>query len=426
MPDAPLHHLRVIDCTDLRGALAGRLLADLGADVVKIDPPSGDAGRGRPPFAGDVADPDRSLPFLYRNANKRAAVIDWTRAEGRERFARLCAAADVLIDNCTGDAREQFELAPAVVRARHPHLVHVAMADFGLTGPRAAWRAEPLPAFAASGALWASGFPDRPPCWVPGFLPHDCAAVFGVVGALIALLSRPPGADGESIEISVQEAAINALNPWSIPLADYARLYPLLPASPPRNADGAYLVLPTRDGFFRILPGTPRHWRAFVALLGNPEALSGSEWELPIYRLLNTDVIRLIASDALRDRTRAEVFAEAQRLGLPSSPVHTPDEFAAAEQTRARGYFSATGFPHLGEAPFAPGPFHFSRTPSALRRPAPRPGQDDGDFTPRAATQPASAAQQLRDLLVIDLGVGAVGPEVGWVFVECGAEVIKL
>jgi crotonobetainyl-CoA:carnitine CoA-transferase CaiB-like acyl-CoA transferase len=429
MPTAPLAHVRVVDCTDLRGALAGRLLADLGADVIKVEPPEGDAGRMRPPFAGGVAAPDRSLTFLYRNANKRGAVIDLQAAEGRRRFAELCDRADILIENLGPDGQRRFGLSAGAVRERHPHLIHVALADFGLSGPRAGWRLEALPAFAASGALFASGFLDRAPCWLPGYIAHDCAAVFGVVGALTALLDRPRQGEGQTVEVSVQEAALNGLYPWAIPLADYARMYPILPSSPPRNGDGSYLVLPVADGHVRVLPGTLRQWRNFLALVGNPEALSGPEWELPIMRMANPDVIRAVAGDALSQRTRAEVLADALRLRVPLAPVHTPDEFVVAEQARVRGYFQRTGFPHLAEAPFAPAPVNFSATPATLRRPAPRPGEDDrSGFPPRAAEEARSGPSQapLAGMLVINLGVGAVGPEVGWLLAEFGAEVLKV
>jgi crotonobetainyl-CoA:carnitine CoA-transferase CaiB-like acyl-CoA transferase len=425
---APLAHLRVVDLTDLRGALAGRLLADLGADVIKVEPPGGDPGRSRPPFAGGVAAPDRSLAFLYRNANKRGATLDLHAADGWRRFCDLCEAADVLIENLGPAAGRRHGLGPAEVRERHPHLVHVAIADFGLSGPRADWRAEPLVAFAASGALYAAGFPDRPPCWLPGYLAHDCASVFGAAGAVAAVLARNRHGAGQTVEVSVQEAALNGLNPWSITLADYARTYPLLPASPPRNADGAYLVLPAADGHVRILAGTPRHWRALVTLLGSPEALAGPEWESAVYRLLNGDVIRLLASEVTASRPRAAILADARRLGLPISPVNTPDEFVAEPQTQARGYFRRTAFPHLGEAPFAPGPFNLSATPAVLARPAPAPGADDGRF-PRRAWPAAGGADDrppLGGMLVVDLGVGAVGPEVCWLLGELGAEVVKI
>src|SRR5262245_49354530 len=149
MSGPPLAHLRVVDLTDLRGALAGRLLADLGAEVIKVEPPGGDPGRWRPPFAGGVAAPDRSLPFLYRNANKRGAVIDLDETRGWRRFVDLCEQADILVENVSNPERQRYHLTPAEIGDRHPHLIHVAIADFGLSGPRAQWRAEPLPAFAA-------------------------------------------------------------------------------------------------------------------------------------------------------------------------------------------------------------------------------------------------------------------------------------
>ena len=426
---APLAHLRVVEVVDLRGALAGRILADLGADVIKVEPLCLDAGRLRPPFAGDVAALDRSLPFLFRNAGKRGAVIDLHDAGGWWRFCDLCAHADILIENLGPDEERAHGLAPAEVGERHPHLVHVALADFGLSGPRAGWRAEALPAFAASGALHASGFPELPPCWHPGYLAHDSASIFGVAGALAAVLDRARHGRGQTIEVSVQEAALNGLNPWSIPLADYARLYPMLPTSPRRNADGAYHVLPTATGYVRVLPGSSRQWKAFVGLLGNDDALGGPEWEMPLYRLVNGDVVRLLATEALRERRRDEVLADARRRDVPMVPVNTPDEFVREEQTRARGYFRTTGFPQVGAAPFAPSPLNFSVTPVVLARPAPAPGADDGTgFAERGAdpTRGGGGDPVLTGCRVIDLGVGAVGPEIGWLLAELGAEVIKI
>ena len=460
---APLSHLTVIDLTDLRGALAGRLLADLGANVIKLEPPGGDPGRWQPPFAGGVAAPDRSLPFLYRNANKRGASVDLHDPDGAARFAALCARADVLLENYGPNRRQVLDLAPEAVREHYPRLVHVILADFGLSGPRAHWHAEPLVAFAGSGALYASGFADRPPCWLPGFAAHDCAAVFAVLGALTALLDRARHGAGQTVEVSVQEAAISGFNPWQVPLADYHRLYPMLASAPPRNADGNYLVLPTADGFVRILPAGQRHWRGFVDLLDRADAFAAPEWDFALYRLMNVDAIRLIASEALRDRTRAEVFADALGRGVPLAPVNTPDEFVAAEQTRTRGSFRHSGFPHLGDAPFAVAPFKFSATPVELRDPAPalatgaRPstgsgrtedetnaGTQAGDRTgagtqsvraepveaPRAEPVEAPRAEPveapLADLRVVVFGYAVVAPEAGWLLAELGAEVVRI
>jgi crotonobetainyl-CoA:carnitine CoA-transferase CaiB-like acyl-CoA transferase len=426
---APLAHLRAVDLTDLRGALAGRILADLGADVVKVEPPGGDPGRLTPPFAGGVAGPDRSLPFLFRNANKRGAVMDLHDADGWRRFCELCERADILLENLGPEGQRRHGLVPAEVRERHPHLVHVALADFGLTGPRAGWRLEALPAFAAAGALWASGFADRAPCWLPGYAAHDCAAAFALAGALAAILDRTRHGLGQTVEVSVQEAAISGLNPWAITLADYARHYPMLPVVSPRNADGAYYVLPTADGYVRVLPASPRQWRAYVKLLGDPEALQGEHWEMPLFRLANADVVRVVSEDALRERRRAEVLREGRRLDVPITPLNTPEEFVAEEQTRVRGYFRRTGFPHLGDAPFAPSPLNFSRTPAVLARPAPAPAHDDGGFAPRADGEAGAAGERrpaLAGIRIVDLGVGVAIPETGMLLAELGAEVIKV
>ncbi len=426
---APLAHLRVVDLTDLRGALAGRILADLGADVIKVEPPGGDPGRLTAPFAGGVAAPDRSLPFLFRNANKRGRVLDLHAAEGWRTFCDLVQHADILLENLGPDGQRRHGLVPAEVRERHPHLIHVALADFGLSGPRASWRAEPLAAFAASGALHAAGFPDRPPCWLPGYLAHDCAAIFGVAGALTAVLDRARHGAGQTVEVSVQEAALAGLTPWSIPLADYARHYPMLPTAAPRNADGAYYVLPTADGYVRALPASPRQWKAWIHLIDQEEALGGPEWDHALFRLLNSDVIRLLATQAFEHRPRAEVLARGRALDVPIVPVNTPDEFVAEEQTRVRGYFRKTGFPHVGAAPFAPLPVNLSATPAVLARPAPAPGANDGaGFAPRPGESPPGGGQGpvLAGVRVVNLGVGAVGPEIASLLADLGAEVIKV
>ncbi len=430
MPSAgPLAHLRVVELTDLRGAFAGRLLADLGADVVKVEPSAGDPGRLRPPFAGGSPSADRSLPFLYRNANKRGVRLDLHDADGWHRFLALCAGADMLVENLGPSASHRHGLAPDEVRARHPHLVHVALSDFGSTGPRAAWRLEALPAFAASGALHACGFPDLPPCWLPGYLAHDCASVFAVAGALAALLDRARTGIGQTVEVSVQEAAINGIHPWAIPLGDYAARYPMLPRVPRRNADGAYQVLAVADGWVRVLPGSPRQWRAFLELIGEPEALAGPEWEIPLFRLANADVIRLMAADALASRALDEVLATGRRLDVPLVAVNRPEAFVVEEQTRGRAFFQPAALPGQEAAPLAQPPFHFAATPVAIRRGAPAAGEATGEaFAARDPTPFAAGAARpaLAGLRVVDLGVGVAVPEAGWLLAELGAEVIKI
>ena len=418
MFNSSLGHLRVVDLTDLRGALAGRLLADLGADVVKVEPEDPDA------------EEMESLAYLYRNANKRGAFLDLEREPGRGRFESLCGGADILIENLAPDRRRGLDLDAKQIAERHPHLVHVSLADFGAMGPKADWRLEPLPAFAASGALFASGFPDHPPCWLPGFVAHDCASVYAAIGALAAVLDRERHGHGQNVEVSVQEAGIAGLNPWAIPLEDYGRIYPVVPASPPRNGDGNYLVLPASDGWVRIVPGNVKHWRGLLELLGQPDALQGEQWESMVFRMLNNDVVRVVASDITRTRTRAELFEHARRTGLPLGPIHRPQEFVECEQSQERETFVETDFPGLGDAPFCAPVWSLSETPATVRRHAPAPGLDDrqGFSTQeaRALRDPAEAGLLLEGVRVVEFGVAAVVPELTGILSELGAEVLKI
>lgn len=418
MYNSPLGHLRVVDLTDLRGAIAGRLLADLGADVVKIEPEHPDA------------DEMASLPYLYRNANKRGAFLDLEAESGRQRFEALCAGADVLIENLGPRRQESLELTPKQIAERHPHLVHVSLSDFGLVGPKSDWRLEPLPAFAASGAHFASGFPDQSPCWLPGFVAHDCASVYGAVGALAAVMDRDRHGQGQNVEVSVQEAAIAGLNPWAIPLEDYSRIYPILPKAPPRNADGNYLVLPARDGWVRIVPGNVKHWHGLLELLGQPEALQGEQWESMVFRMLNNDVVRMVASEITRTMTRAELFEKARRTGLPLGPIHTPQEFVDSEQSKERETFVDTDFPGLGPAPFCAPVWSLTETPATVRRHAPIAGLDDREGFPQRSDatsgDPGTGGLLLEGIRVVEFGVAAVVPELVGMLSELGAEVIKI
>jgi crotonobetainyl-CoA:carnitine CoA-transferase CaiB-like acyl-CoA transferase len=416
----PLESLRVLDLTDIRGALCGRILADLGADVIKVESPDSD-----PAALATTA-------YRYRNANKRGALVDLATEPGRARLDGLLDWADVLIENLGKARRGQAGIEPDAVARRHPGLVHVVLSDFGLTGPRSDWVLDPLPALAASGTLHASGFPDRPPCWLPGYLAHDCASVYGAVGAVAAVMDRVRTARGQLVEVSVQEAALAGTTPWSVAIEDYLRINPLLPAKGTRNADGLYWVLPASDGWVRTVIGNPKQWRGFLALLNDPEALAGPEWKEVGFRSQNGDVVRLIAESLLTDRTRAELFEDARRHGATLGVIHVPSEFVGHAQSRTRHTFVETGFPEIEKAPFVSPPVRLSATPSSLRRPAPSPGDDASDAGSgevgevKESPLDAEFGLLLDGVRVVEFGMAAVVPEVNLVLSELGADIIKI
>jgi crotonobetainyl-CoA:carnitine CoA-transferase CaiB-like acyl-CoA transferase len=410
----PLDGLRVVDLTDLRGALCSRILADLGADVIRV------LGK---------EDGQWTTSGAYRNANKRGIHVDVLGANGPSELRSFLAGADVLVENLDHDARSSAGLEPDVVASRNPHLVHVAMADFGLSGPLSRWRLEPLPALAASGTLHASGFPDRPPCWLPGHLAHDCASVYGAVGAVAAVMDRARTGHGQLVEVSVQEAALAGTLPWSVVLQDYLKINPLLPASGNRNADGTYWVMPAKDGWVRTVIGNAKQWRGFLSLLREPEVLEAPEWRDPVFRIMNGDVIRAIAQECLADRTRAELFDEAMQVGATLGVIHSPNEFVAHPQARARGVFIDTRFPGLEGAPFVTPPVRLSATPASVRRAAPGASEGAQPWKARSVDSPAPGVPRgplLEGVRVVEFGMAAVVPELSLVLSELGADVIKI
>ena len=402
MDPGALAGLRVVDHTDMRGALCGRVLGDLGAEVIRVSL---------------APDPDDSS-HAHRNANKApgdSAELD-----------ALITAADLLIDNTGLDLDEVAE--------RHPALVVVALTDMGLTGPRSDWKLEPLPAFASSGGHFLSGFRDKSPCWHPGYLAHDCASVFGAIGGLAAVMDRRRHGQGQVVEISVQEAALSGLNPWSVLIPDYVEHFPELPHEGRRNADGNYWIFPARDGWVRTVIGTPYQWTGFVEVLGNPDALTGPEWADGVFRGRNRDVIHVVADAITSQRDRSELFEQGLAAGTTIGVIQSPSEFANHPQVVGRGFFrhDVEGSEGL---PMPDAPWQLSGTPAGVRRRAPAAGDEAVKFRARPFDNPWSVGstngsngdgQLLAGVRVVEFGMAAVVPEATWMLSDLGADIIKI
>ncbi len=401
MVPGALSGLRVVDHTDMRGALCGRILGDLGAEVIRVPP---------------VPDPD-DLAHAHRNANKAAGdLTEWE---------ELTSAADLLIDNSGLDLENLAD--------RHPSLVVVALTDMGLTGPRSDWKLEPLPAFASSGGHFLSGFREKSPCWHPGYLAHDCASVFGALGGLAAVMDRRRHGHGQVVEISVQEAALSGLNPWSVLIPDYVRHFPELPDEGRRNADGNYWIFPARDGWVRTVIGTPYQWTGFVEVLGNPDALTGPEWADGVFRGRNRDVVHVVADAITSQRDRTDLFEHGLAAGTTIGVIQSPREFANHAQVVGRGFFrhDVEGSEGL---PMPDAPWKLSGTPAGVRKRAPRSGDEVVHFGDRPAGNPWSigpsdgsgGGQLLAGVRVVEFGMAAVVPECTWMLSDLGADVIKI
>ena len=203
-----LDGIRVLDLTGEPGFLAGMLLGELGADVVKVEPPAGDPARRRPPFWGGIPDPERALLWLALNTSKRGLTLDLDRPRGRELFLDLVRRADVLLESEPPGRMAERGIGWQELQAENPRLVHCAVTPFGQSGPHAGWRGSDLTVCARSGNLYATGDPDRAPvrCSLPVAYYHG--GIEAAVGVVFALLAREETGRGQHVDVALQEAMV--------------------------------------------------------------------------------------------------------------------------------------------------------------------------------------------------------------------------
>lgn len=378
--------VRVLDCCDESGCLAGRILADLGADVVRIEPPGGDLAGRRAPYLGGLADPERSLPWLALQTGKRGATLALGRARGRELFLGLVERADVLIETARPGAWDALGLPDAALAARNPRLVHCAITPFGRSGPRAPWRAGDLVTVAMGGNAAMTGDPDRPPlrCSLPTSFFHAGPEAAAAIAA--ALFSREESERGQLVDVSLHECQAGTL--LGAPGLERFR-------GPGRRA-GARLgrtreIWRTRDGWvsFGLRGGAARaaNLRATTEYMAEsgmaPAWLQAVDWSRYDPNALSAEELaRLedVFGAFFAGRTRRELYEEALRRRILLAPCNDAGEIAAHPQLRARDFFAELEEPAPGARLEHPARFAVdSLGACALRRRAPRIGEHNGE-----------------------------------------------
>ncbi len=374
MPGA-LDGIRVLEVGDLVGAAyATKLLADLGADVIKVEPPAGDGARRRGPFAGGVAHPERSGLFLYLNANKRGIALDIRDRRGRDAFDRLVAGADLLIHDVPPPAMASLGLEWGRLQVVNPALVMTSIAPFGVSGPRAHWKATDLVAWCAGGLATLNGdpaHPELPPLRAFGSQAGFQAGLNAAIPSLAALFARLATGRGEHIEVSVQEsvAAILELTfeywPYCGLVASRLGAKPIQPLC----------FMECRDGWIFVCCVEEHQWRAFVEMMGDPEWAGLELFENRLARGKNFDALQALLQDWCREQSVQELYEAAQRRRVPFAPVSTMGDLLDSPHLRARGFFATITHPVAGDLLMPGAPYRLSATPWTLRRPAPCLGQ---------------------------------------------------
>lgn len=372
-----LSGLRVVEHGSLVAApYAAKLMADLGADVVKIELPGrGDEARRRGPFPGQELHPERSGLFLYLNCNKRGVTLDTRQARGRELFARLAASADVVLHDLPPAAMAAHGLVYESLAAANPRLVLTSISPFGLDGPHAGHAATDLVLWGAGGVSALNGggpgSDDMPPLRAFGSQAGFQGGVNAALATLAALFERVSSGRGQHVEVSIQECLASILEltfaywPYMGLVASRLGQKPIQPLD----------FIECADGWIYLCCVEEHQWRRWVELMGSPEWAGMELFEDRLARGSNWDALKIFLSDWCADKKVDELYRAAQARRIPIAPVSTMGDLLASEHLAGRGFFATISHPDLGDVTVPGAPYGFSHTPWRLSLPAPRLGE---------------------------------------------------
>ncbi|HEY7061122.1 MAG TPA: CoA transferase [Chloroflexota bacterium] len=366
---------RVLDLADEAGAYCTLTLVNLGAEVIKVEPPAGCSSRRLPPFAHDQPGPESSLFHLYYGAGKRSITLDLDSPSGQALLRRLAATADALVETALPGVMAGRGLDYAALAEINPRLVYTSLTGFGQTGPRREWLCPEPVLLAMGGVLYQCGEPDGEPCAPPGHFAYGVASSFAALGTLVALFARATTGRGQHVDVSAQECVALVTDSG---LPKYART-----GDVPGREGQAYRLItpgglyPCKDGYVRIVGGQLRHWRTLVRWMGDPAPLDDPAWDDRDLRNRERARIEEAIAAFTRRFTRAELFAQGQAAGVPVTPVNTPAEFVESSFVAERGYFAPLTHPLLSTYRAPGAGFHLDGVPVPAAGPAPLLGQDN-------------------------------------------------
>src|SRR5438309_861066 len=366
-----LSHIRLIELGDIPASYAARLLADLGADVIKVEPPGGDPNRLLPPFASNIEDPERGLTFINANTNKRSIVLDLQGSStDRGVFAKLLARAHLFIEATPVGDLEGLTFTDEKLKETNPALVTVSLTPFGRTGPYRCYKGSDAIANASGGFLFGQGDNTKGQCTAPSHLAYQMA---GGVAAMLALAgirhARETGA-GQRIDMSLQEALTFA-NSSSI--ARYSRENRLerRPGAKAYGGDGTNIYRCKDGRYVHFTTNMPHMWKEFAQNWMSNKSLAGPEWENPRYRDEHSEEVAKAFVEFIGQFNADDFANEAQLRHLAAARLNTIGQFVDCEQNRVREWLQEVDHPVIGKYKAPGAPMRLSLTPMRVRWPAP-------------------------------------------------------
>jgi crotonobetainyl-CoA:carnitine CoA-transferase CaiB-like acyl-CoA transferase len=405
-----LNGFRMLDLSNEKGALCGRIFADLGADVIKIEPPAGCSTRRIPPYLEDRAGPDRSLYFLAYQAGKRSVTIDIESAAGGDLARSLIKKSDFVVESFAVGYLDSIGLGYQALAALNPRIIHTSITPFGDRGPGKTYKGHDINVWAAGGMMYLMGKPDRPPLQMS--LPQAGlhAGAEAAVASVIAHYARGATGEGQHVVVDMQACIVwTLMNEQAMPIlhGDYLKRTGVHVGSAGVRRK---VIFQCRDGYISALIGAGASTKALADWM--LECGFGAQWMKTKDWLNWTPAIAMTKNDQeqildLEERvqrffmtmTKREIYEEALKRRLLLAPVADASDIASDPQLKAREYFVPIRHETLDRTMTLPGPFaKLSQTPIGPSRRAPTLGEHTDEVLSEIAGYEAAKIKALRSV----------------------------
>ncbi|MDE2682725.1 MAG: CoA transferase [Chloroflexota bacterium] len=366
----PLTGIKVLDLSeDIAGSFCARLLADYGADVLKVEPPSGSAMRGFGPFYHDDPHPEKSLFFLILNLNKKGITLNLDSAAGRRLLLELIPHVDLVVESYQPGYLAGLGIGYDELARINPGLVMTSITPFGQTGPYSEYAGEEIVSYAMGMVMGISGVQGRPPLKHGGFQAQYQGGLFGAGATAMALFAQDRHGIGQHVDVSITECVASTMMATQT-------IYPFIGGVQIRRADGTMWEnpMPCKDGWIIVQAGGGATWEDIADFFQAPELLE-PRFADRAQRVRNGPAMDQVVLDAIRDREKWELFPKAAEKRMLFGLVQTPSELAECPQLESREFYRETEHPVIGRVKVPAELFRMSPDGYQLRMPAPTLGQ---------------------------------------------------
>ena len=388
--------LKVLDLSEgIAGSFCGRLLADYGADVLKVEPVGGSAMRRVGPFYHDEPHPEKSLFFLILNLNKKGITLNLETEAGRGLFRELAARVDLVVESYKPGYLDGLGLGYDALSATNPGLVMTSITPFGQSGPYSDYEGEEIVSYAMGMVMGISGVQGRPPLKHGGFQAQYQGGLFGAGATAMALFAQDRHDVGQHVDVSVTECVASTMMATQT-------IYPFLGGSQIRRPDGQMWEnpMPCKDGWIIVQAGGGASWEDIADFFQAPELLE-QRFADRAQRVRNGPAMDAVVLDAIKDREKWELFPKAAEKRMLFGLVQTPTELADCPQLESRSFYRETEHPVIGRIKVPAELFRLSATPYQLRMAAPTLGQHNEEIFVDGLGRDRATLSVMRQLNVV-------------------------